>query len=266
MTTPKQHCTSHPFVAALRSLLAPVLFCGAIFGGALPALAAETLYQVEIIVFARDSGDSEDSLRSSSELRYPARTVQLGNDGGAPFQALPPTSLQLKREADALGQRRGMRVLAHQAWQWPSVVPAQAVAVAIGGGRQAGAHRELEGYIALSADHFLHIDTQLWLSRFGETGADALPLPPVPGLITSAGPAEAESVASRIFLLREQRRMRSGELHYFDHSRLGLLVQVTPVVAAAANTPAGANTVPTTNAATMTTTATPATATPAANR
>ncbi len=200
-----------------------------------PLLAADALYQVEIIVFARDSGDSEDSLRSSGELRYPARTVALGSEGGTgPLQALPPTSLQLKREADALAQRRGLRVLAHQAWLWPSTPPSQATAVAIGGGRQAGAHRELEGYIALSADHFLHIDTQLWLSRFGgeEGGADALPLPPVPGVVPPIAGSDEAPAANRIFLLREQRRMRSGELHYFDHSRLGLLVQVTPVAAA----------------------------------
>jgi hypothetical protein len=190
-------------------------------------LAAETLYQVEVIVFARDSGDSEDSLRSSSELQYPVRTVPLGAEGGnGPFQALPASSLQLKREADALTQRR-MRVLTHQAWLWPGVAPGQAIPVAISGGRQNGAHRELEGYIAMSAGHFLQIDTQLWLSRFGGDGAGALPLPPVPGTVPASD--EASSAASRIFLLREQRRMRSGELHYFDHSRLGLLVQVTPV-------------------------------------
>lgn len=208
---------------------APLLVVLAWLSAPAQALAAETLYQVEIIVFARDSGDSEDSLRSSSELRYPARTVPLGAEGGTgPFQALPASSFQLQREADALTQRRGFRVLTHQAWLWPSVAPAQAIPVAIGGGRQTGSHRELEGYIALSADHFLHIDTQLWLSRFGGENADALPLPPVPGTVPAADDTTA---ASRIFLLRELRRMRSGELHYFDHSRLGLLVQVTPVAA-----------------------------------
>jgi hypothetical protein len=212
--------------------LAPALIILACLGMPAQLWAADTLYQVEIIVFARDSGDSEDSLRSSDTLRYPARTLTLGAEGSGPFQALPATSLQLKREADALAQRRGMRVLSHQAWLWPSVPPAQAMAVAIGGGRQVGDHHELEGYIALSADHFLHIDTQLWLSRFGgeDPGAGASPLPAVPGVVPAAG--EEGPAANRIFLLREQRRMRSGELHYFDHSRLGLLVQVTPVAAA----------------------------------
>jgi hypothetical protein len=36
-----------------------------------------------------------------------------------------------------------------------------------------------------------------------------------------------------LYVLREQRRMRSGELHYEDHPRLGVLVLVTPVAAPA---------------------------------
>jgi hypothetical protein len=56
----------------------------------------------------------------------------------------------------------------------------------------------------------------------------------VPGTVPAA---DETSAASRIFLLREQRRMRSGELHYFDHSRLGLLVQVTPLAATPSTNP-----------------------------
>jgi hypothetical protein len=108
---------------------------------------------------------------------------------------LPATSLQLQREADALAQRRGMRVLTHQAWLWPAVGPTQAIPVAIGGGRQTGAHRELEGYITLSASHFLHIDTQLWLSRFGGESVDVLPLPPVPGTVPAASSCCANNAA-----------------------------------------------------------------------
>lgn len=189
---------------------------------------AETTYQVEIIVFARDGGDGEDALRGG-ELHYPARTVPLGPEGGAPFQQLPAASLLLNREAAALAQRRNLRVLTHAAWLWPAEEPARATAVAISAGRQVGAHRELEGYVALGADHFLHIDTQLWLSRFGSAGGEAPSLPPLPGAVPDAG--ATEGLPSQVFLLREQRRMRSGELHYFDHARLGLLVQVTPLAA-----------------------------------
>lgn len=212
---------NHRVLASRRWLTAAFLALLALPFGA----RADTAYQVEIIVFARDGGD-EDSLRGG-DLRYPARTVALGPEGSAPFQQLPAASLILNREAGALAQRRGFRVLLHQAWLWPGEDPAHATAVAINGGRQVGAHHELEGYVALSADHFLHIDTQLWLSRFGAGGGPVPTLPPVPGAVADA--TVENTLPSQVYLLREQRRMRSGELHYFDHARLGMLVQVTPL-------------------------------------
>ncbi|HSB95671.1 MAG TPA: CsiV family protein [Spongiibacteraceae bacterium] len=220
------------------------IVCGLLLamGSLLSNAHADTNYQVEIIVFARDAADSEESLRSSSDLRYPSKTVTLSaGEGSAPFQLMPPNNLLLNREAGALEQHRGTRVLLHQAWLWPGEDAAHATAVAISAGRQFGIHREVEGYITLSAERFLQINTQLWLSRFGSGAANpantlALPTPPA----TNSGAANTDQRAAaadnytieQLFLLREQRRMRSGELHYFDHSRFGLLVLVTPLAAA----------------------------------
>jgi hypothetical protein len=215
----------------MRALLSLLLVL--LVASTLPTTArADTLYQVEIVVFARDSGDGEDSLRSTSALHYPARTVALGPEGGAPFQSLPAANLQLNREAAALAQRKNLRVLAHQGWVWPGEDAAHATPVAIGAGRQVGAHHELEGYVALSADHFLRIDTQLWLSRFGGPGnGEPLALPNAPGAVDSG---TDNAAPGQVFMLREQRRMRSGELHYFDNARLGMLLLVTPAGAAPA--------------------------------
>jgi peptidoglycan-binding protein CsiV len=216
--------------------------CLLLIGSMISAAYADTTYQVEIIVFARDVADGENSLRTSSELQYPAKTIALNtSEGNAPFQALPTTSLVLNREASAIEQRKNMRVLLHQAWLWPGEDAAHATAVAIAAGRQFSSHHELEGYIALSAEHFLQIDTRLWLSRFGSTAENppnALVLPTVPSANGSAmNSSEAQAAVEshsveQLFLLREKRRMRSGELHYFDHARLGLLVLVTPLVPA----------------------------------
>jgi hypothetical protein len=219
------------------------IVCGCLFliGSMISVAYADTTYQVEIIVFARDASDGEDSLRSSTELQYPAKTIALNTtEGNAAFQALPASSLTLNREASAIEQRKNMRVLLHQAWLWPGEDAAHATAVAIAAGRQFGSHHELEGYIALSAEHFLQIDTRLWLSRFGSAAANPtsdLVLPAAPQVNDpSNGNATRASddsyTVEQLFLLREKRRMRSGELHYFDHSRLGLLVLVTPLAAA----------------------------------
>ncbi len=219
---------------------------GLLFSIATLALSAhaETTYQVEIIVFARDSADGEAALRSVNALRYPARTIALAAEGGsAPFQLLPASSLQLNREASAIEQRKSMHVLLHQAWLWPSEDAAHATAVALSAGRQFGNHHELEGYLALSAEHFLRVDTQLWLSRFSAdaSATDDIPALPVSPVANSIDNSSAHNTANasntnnysvdQLYVLREQRRMRSGELHYFDHARLGLLVLVTPLAA-----------------------------------
>ncbi|MDB6062846.1 MAG: hypothetical protein JWM78_2949 [Verrucomicrobiaceae bacterium] len=192
---------------------------------------ADTLYQIEIIVFARDSAEAENEENWSKhyDLRYPAQTVMLqaGGDGSATYQSLPADTFQLNKEAAAIGQRRNMRVLAHQAWLQPIEDPTRAKSIFISGGKQFGAHHELEGTIALGVEHFLRADANLWLSRFAANGASegqALPLPPG----TMSDSTTSNQIApTQIVVLQEQRRMRSGELHYFDHPKLGLLILVT---------------------------------------
>jgi hypothetical protein len=52
-------------------------------------------------------------------------------------------------------------------------------------------------------------------------------LPNVPGTVADGG--NPAYVATQTVLLQEQRRLRSGELHYFDHPKFGLLMLVKPV-------------------------------------
>src|SRR5690606_18256060 len=204
------------------------------------AAHAQPLYRVEIIVFARDTAEAEteENWAKQYDLRYPAQTVVLQpNDGtGASYQLLPDDALQLKRESTAIRQRRNFRVLAHQGWLQPLAPPAQAPHVFISGGQQVGAHRELEGTFAVGVEHFLLADANLWLSRLpaagtiGDFAATPLPLPP------RSEPATAQTFPVQTVVLNEQRRMRSGELHYFDHPKMGLLVLVSKQAEAAALT------------------------------
>jgi hypothetical protein len=61
--------------------------------------------------------------------------------------------------------------------------------------------------VTLIRERYLHLDVDLLLLRANYAdGADS-------------GPA---------FQLREKRRMRSREVHYFDHPRFGMIAVVTP--------------------------------------
>jgi hypothetical protein len=200
------------------------------------------MYQIEIIVFARDTAEAEaeEHWHNDYSLHYPDKltVLQPAAEGAAgQMQLLPTLALQLKREASILAQRRTTRVLFHGAWQQYLDEAGRTGSVFIGGGQQFGEHQELEGFVTFSVAHFLHIDTNLWLSRFsraeGAATTDAPVLPKSPlARNFDAGTTPAAYNVSEIYVLKEAKNMRSGELHYQDHPRLGVLVLVTPVQAA----------------------------------
>lgn len=199
-----------------------------------PAPFAASLYQVEVIVFARPGGGGEEHSASGQGLQYPLRTAALQTapaDAGSvgAFQLLPASARLLNNEEAALG-RRGFPILFHGAWRQSVDTVQRATGALVDGGRSAGALRELSGYVALSAENYLHVDVNLWLSQFAAGGdhpgdIQAPPLPP--GALAEAG-AEPAAI-SRLSVLHQRRKVRSGELHYFDHPRFGALLLVRPV-------------------------------------
>ncbi len=217
----------------LRGLLLGL--CAALL--ALPSLDALSadLYQIEVIVFARPGGSDDERSASGNGLSYPLRVATLqpaatdATSVGA-FQLLPNSERSLNNEEAALS-RRGFPILFHGAWRQPVETATRATGVLINGGRSAGVQRELSGYVTLSAENYLHIDVNLWLSQFAAAGeiADGPKLPIPNGAIAEADPAHAPAVISKLFVLTQQRKLRSGELHYFDHPRFSVLVAVKPV-------------------------------------
>jgi hypothetical protein len=86
----------------------------------------------------------------------------------------------------------------------------------------------IEGNVRLILERYLHLDVNLLLMSSRGTG----------GAVYSDGPGSVP-----VYELREQRRIRSGELHYFDHPRFGMIARVTPYAipeAAAVTEPAAA--------------------------
>jgi hypothetical protein len=169
--------------------------------------------------------------------------------------------------AQRIRRSRGYRLLAHEAWRQPLPEGGATTRVLLQGGEEFGEHRELEGYVEFDRARYLHVGAHLWLSRFepaGELSGEPVPLPqlpaappvlpleeptvvgPVPGWTDAApdepvdvvlGPdglprGEDEAGAAyrpvESWVLRERRRLRSGELHYLDHPRFGLLVYIEP--------------------------------------
>jgi hypothetical protein len=204
---------------------------------------------------------------ASSAAGQAAAEVQPAALRPTPFVALPGSQREFRGKA-AYMQRSGQyQTLFHQTWVQP--VPGQAAALPIVLDRSGdtGQWTRLQGTITLYLSRYLHLETNLWLNTQGEylPGDWRMPAPPLgpPSLIIEGLPTpqnnpttwtSAEQQASTVpgaetaiterevdtgpvypyrhaILLQQKRRMRSTEVHYIDHPRLGVVVKLTPVTA-----------------------------------
>lgn len=99
----------------------------------------------------------------------------------------------------------------------------------------------LQGTIRLHLSRYLHLsfDLDYTVPAPAGTTTDAAPTPAMPADIAADTsqplPAVSSNISAKpqqpnqvVFILKEQRRVRSGELNYFDHPAFGVLALVTP--------------------------------------
>lgn len=142
--------------------------------------ADEQWYQVELIVFKRLSHNQTELAIDPNrlDLSYPAKQAfvidasSLNNEGKT---LSPDTQLLvelnqeqqlLKSQARSLQLNRNHQVLFHKSWNQQLGPRNNTEAVVITGGERYDDHQELEGYVQLSKARYLHINANLWLSRF----------------------------------------------------------------------------------------------------
>ncbi len=171
---------------------------------------------------------------------------------------------QLNESARAIDRRSNLRVLFHGAWIEPVGGIESADPILITGGRKFGQHNELEGYVVLTSERYLRLQANLWMTRFStgnalDSDTPVLPIPVVTVQPAASSDLEADDSGTRvtvyntpvtdyipdqIYQMDQERRMRVGELHYLDHPRFGMIVQVTPYEAPQQATPATTETPP----------------------
>ena len=187
-------------VFMLTALLVPV-------GSQAEETARPLQYDVEVIVFRNRSP------RAGGE-QWPWQTLDTAGESlnvpvRAGLKTLSGKHHSLDNVAGSL-QRSGVYdVLAHTAWRQTAYDRAHAVPYLLNSNK---AGYSLHGSIKLIRERFLHLDIDLSLT----------PSPATP--VADTGDASPDPV----FHLREKRRLRSGELHYFDHPVYGVIAKVTP--------------------------------------
>jgi hypothetical protein len=139
-----------------------------------------------------------------------------------------PSNTYLLAGEDGRLQRSGAyRVLLHRAWIQPVPDRDRLQPMLIQIGEHAGGWR-IEGYLGVTRGRYLHMDTQLWYAVNSTTPAVAFHT--ALGSPTASGGAAAQEDGGPGYMeMHEQRRMRSGELHYLDHPKFGVLARVDPV-------------------------------------
>jgi Peptidoglycan-binding protein, CsiV len=157
---------------------------------------AATRYDVEVIVFrnlaARDDGEQWPADTTGTDAGFARSPLQQG------LENLPDSQFTLTGVAGALQRSGAYKVLAHRLWRQDAYDRHSAVPYLLYT-TQDSANYEVNGSITLIRERYLHLAIDLALTSPGS-----------------------------LYRLDETRRMRSGELHYFDNPRFGVIAKVTP--------------------------------------
>jgi Peptidoglycan-binding protein, CsiV len=185
-------------------------------------------YDVEIIVFTRHGGDDAERMVQNGAAGPQAGTAPAADT----FTDLSPSAYTLDRVSNSLSSASGYSVLFHRAWRQLAYDRNHAVEYPVHTSAANG-RDSVNGTVTLIRERYLHLDIELALSRAGTSSATAYP----------------DGQAGRPqYRLSEQRRIRSSEIHYFDHPQFGVIARVTPYNAPgtpeSADAPAGTQDIP----------------------
>lgn len=179
--------TSRPvsgFILTLLFTLAILTF------GLNPAFAEEPekkidWYQVEVIIFSQQDLFNEERHTKDIDLSFPKNIRQLldpelktesqqepqpiSTDDQA-FRVLPESAMGMIPDRNRLKRAPGYRVLFHKAWRQPGLGRTESPWIFIEGGNKTNDRHELEGSFRLARNRYLHIQANLWKTKFSPTG------------------------------------------------------------------------------------------------
>jgi len=181
-----------------------VLLC--LSGGAVQA-ENPPIYDVEIIVFRNLAPDDGGERWITPTMHKDANRRSFPQNE---FTELAYRLYQMKNISRSLENSRDYEVLYHRAWRQLAYDKQNSVAYPVETEIESGKRNSVQGWVKLIRERFLHLDVDLFL-------------------MANQGQASTTTDARiPLFELNEKRRMRSGELHYFDHPRFGMIARVTP--------------------------------------
>jgi len=162
---------------------------------------ASPSYEVEVIVF-----ENRDQDLNGGELWTRDRVKPIGVDlSQAVTVADPPIDSSLSKAAQRIKEDGRYRILMHKRWVQSPEAKSTSQMVRLDDGV------ELDGFVRFYLSRFLHVEVDLALTK-----------------PTSGGLFSSETDINQLYRLTQQRRVKSQEIHYFDHPLFGALVRVAP--------------------------------------
>ncbi|XOV81902.1 MAG: CsiV family protein [bacterium] len=141
---------------------------------------------------------------------------------------LPTTALN--EDVKSINRQRTLRPLIHRRWRQP--VPEREAPAPVyielpldqRNPATATGYPRVEGFVDVTVSRYLHFAATLWYH------ADTLGAAPIMMPLRQAYASPRQSFPDEPYMqLKESRRLRSGELHYLDHPKFGVLVIIEPV-------------------------------------
>ena len=201
-----------------QTLITLTLACFGIFSQ--NAVAETPFYKIEVIVFESLalSGWTEEYWPEDTELPNTSQSSSVFNTNHKPLWIRNATT-ELTNKADALN-RKGYRVLFHQAWTQAAYPNKNAHKVLIEGNSNYGT--SFLGTVRLYKTRYAHVDFDLEFERL------------IPQKVRDVFAKQHNINTSDLanswrFDVQESRKIKPTELHYIDHPLFGILVQITPI-------------------------------------
>ncbi len=162
-----------------------------------------------------------EQIKTYEESLYPDSYVWLPNQS-------------LLDDVKSINRQRTLRPVIHRRWRQP-VPPRSApqpiyISAPIDQRNPATAtgFARIEGFIDVTVSRYLHFGSTLWYHSDTLGHAPEF-LPLMPGSLSRY----SQIIAEPYMQLQESRRMRSGDLHYLDHPKFGVIVKIDALEAPA---------------------------------
>ncbi len=185
-------------------------------------------YQVEMVVFEHLATDTSGEIWNSDDVPDYRNTIELVTDpsGSNAFKMLPSSKYKLGGVNKVLKLSSGYRPVYHVAWQQPELRKSRAKKVHI-----KNPEAKINGTVNLRGGHLLHLD--LDISYFVDLYTESITSFTEENISVVGEDVEETEVDEEIIMsgtyaqMKETRRIKLNELHYFDHPLFGVIMRVT---------------------------------------